>query len=73
MGNVSQNIPAIHPYFGLDCLPDMPHQAGFARHVNTSSAMEAMCAVAAALALTGIDAASTTTVRNRLVEANETR
>jgi metal-dependent amidase/aminoacylase/carboxypeptidase family protein len=26
MGNVSQVVPAIHPYIGLDCLPATNHQ-----------------------------------------------
>ncbi len=30
MGNVSQHVPAIHPYIGLDCFPVSNHQPEFA-------------------------------------------
>jgi amidohydrolase len=71
MGNVSRVIPSIHPYFGLDCLPDMPHQAGFAKHVNTPRALDTMLIIAKALAWTAIDAATTDDVRDRLTAPHE--
>ena len=32
MGNVSQAVPAIHPYIGIDSLPALNHQREFADH-----------------------------------------
>ena len=32
MGNVSQVVPAIHPYIGIDSLPALNHQREFAAH-----------------------------------------
>lgn len=67
MGNVSHLLPAIHPYFGLDCLPALPHQPEFAEHVATDRAHRSMIEVAVALASTAIDAAVDARVRNRLL------
>ncbi len=67
MGNVSQRIPAIHPYFGLDCLPDLPHQPGFATHVNTPAGYRVMLEIAKALATTAVDAALAADLRARLL------
>ena len=55
MGNVSQVVPAIHPYIGLGCYPDSNHQPGFAKHCVGEAADRALSDGAAALALTAID------------------
>lgn len=55
MGNVSQVVPAIHPYIGLGCYPDSNHQPGFAAHCVGEAADRAVHDGSAALALTAID------------------
>jgi hypothetical protein len=67
MGNVSQVIPAIHPYIGIDSLPAVNHQAEFAAATITSAAETAITQGALALAGTVADAASTGGIRQRLL------
>jgi amidohydrolase len=67
MGNVSQSIPAIHPYIGIDSLPAVNHQPEFAAATITSAAETAITQGALALAGTVVDAASTGTIRQRLL------
>lgn len=67
MGNVSQVIPAIHPYIGIDSLPAVNHQAEFAAATITSAAQTAIAQGALALAGTVADAASPGTIRQRLL------
>ena len=67
MGNVSQVIPAIHPYIGIDSLPAVNHQPEFAAATITSAAETAITQGALALAGTVVDAASTGTIRQRLL------
>lgn len=67
MGNVSQVIPAIHPYIGIDSLPAVNHQAEFAAATITSAAQTAIAQGAIALAGTVADAASPGTIRQRLL------
>jgi len=55
MGNVSQLVPAIHPYIGLGCYPVSNHQPGFAAHCVGDAADLAIHDGAAALALTALD------------------
>ncbi|KWR70449.1 peptidase M20 [Arthrobacter sp. W1] len=55
MGNVSQVVPAIHPYIGLDCYPASNHQPAFAEHCVGEAAEKAIHDGAVALALTAID------------------
>ena len=55
MGNVSQVVPAIHPYIGLGCYPDANHQPEFAGHCIGVAANRAITDGAAALALTALD------------------
>lgn len=55
MGNVSQIVPAIHPYIGLGCFPAANHQPEFARHCVGPAANLAISDGAAALALTVLD------------------
>jgi amidohydrolase len=55
MGNVSQVVPAIHPYIGLGCFPDSNHQPEFAAHCIGGAANQAITDGATALALTALD------------------
>lgn len=55
MGNVSQVVPAIHPYIGLGCYPHSNHQPAFAAHCVGEAANRAIHDGAAALALTALD------------------
>ena len=55
MGNVSQVVPAIHPYIGLGCYPAANHQPEFAAHCVGEAANRAIHDGAAALALTALD------------------
>jgi amidohydrolase len=57
MGNVSQVVPAIHPYVGIDSLPAVNHQAEFAAHTLGPAAERALHDAAVALAWTAIDRA----------------
>jgi amidohydrolase len=59
MGNVSQIVPAIHPYIGIDSLPATNHQREFAAHCVGETASRALLDGAIALAWTGIDRALT--------------
>jgi metal-dependent amidase/aminoacylase/carboxypeptidase family protein len=56
MGDVSYEVPAIHPYMGI-CAPGeaFPHQHGFAARAASPPAMEAMRAAAKAMALLSWD------------------
>lgn len=67
MGNVSQVIPAIHPYIGIDSLPAVNHQPEFATATITRAAETAIAQGAIALAGTIADAASPGTIRQRLL------
>ncbi len=71
MANVSLLMPTIHPSLGLDCAPAVNHQPEFTQHCKTDDADESMLHGAIAMAQTCIDAATTGTVRDRLM-ANET-
>lgn len=55
MGNVSQIIPAIHPYIGVDSLPYTNHQEGFAAACIGPKANQALLDAAALMACTAID------------------
>lgn len=57
MGNVSQVVPAIHPYIGIGSLPATNHQREFAAHCVGGVAERALLDGAVALAWTGIDRA----------------
>jgi amidohydrolase len=67
MGNVSQVIPAIHPYIGIDSLPAVNHQPEFAAAAASPAADRAAMQGALALALTVMDVASDDSARRRLV------
>ncbi|WP_232667811.1 M20 family metallopeptidase [Pseudonocardia sp. TRM90224] len=58
MGNVSQVVPAIHPYIGIGSLPATNHQREFAAHCVGDLADRAMLDGATALAWTAVDRAS---------------
>ncbi len=57
MGNVSQVVPAIHPYVGIGSLPALNHQREFAAHCVGAAAEQAIRDAATALAWTAIDVA----------------
>jgi amidohydrolase len=71
MGNVSQVVPAIHPYIGIDSLPAVNHQPEFAAAAATAAADRAVLDAATALALTVADVASDLEQRARLLEHPE--
>lgn len=58
MGNVSQIVPAIHPYIGVDSLPALNHQREFADHCVGPVANQTLADGATALAWTVIDRAA---------------
>jgi amidohydrolase len=66
MGNVSQAVPAIHPYIGIDSLPAVNHQAEFADASIRPAADNAILDGATALALTLHSAASSQELRRHL-------
>ena len=55
MGNVSQLVPAIHPYIGINSLPATNHQPGFAEHCVGPDATRAIRDGSVALAQTIVD------------------
>lgn len=55
MGNVSNVVPAIHPYIGIGCTDAVSHSKEFAEATVTDEAHEALIHGAEALALTGYD------------------
>ena len=57
MGNVSQVVPAIHPYVGIGSLPALNHQPEFADHCVGGDAEKALLDAATALAWTALDVA----------------
>jgi amidohydrolase len=67
MGNVSLVIPSIHPLIGIDTDGAVNHQPEFAARAVTPSADRAVRDGAVALALTAIRAATTPTIRDRLL------
>ena len=71
MANVSLLMPTIHPSLGLDCAPAVNHQPEFTQHCKTDDADDSMLHGAIAMAQTCIDAATTDTLRERLL-ANDT-
>jgi amidohydrolase len=68
MGNVSQHIPAIHPYIGIASLPAVNHQPEFAAAAASPAADRAVVDGARALALTLLDAATDPATRQRLMD-----
>lgn len=62
MGNVSQVVPAIHPMIGIDSLPHMNHQRGFAAAAAAPAADRAAVDASLAMAHTVIDLATDDTL-----------
>ena len=58
MGNVSEVLPAIHPFIGIPSLPAVNHQPEFAAACITAAADQAVIDGALSLAWTAIDAAA---------------
>ncbi len=71
MGNVSQQISAIHPYIGIDSLPAVNHQREFADAAITAAADRATVDGACALALTLLDVATDPDARQRLMASGQ--
>ena len=67
MGNVSLSIPSIHPMIGIQSLPAVNHQREFTASCATESADKAVHDGAAAMALTAIDLATDSALRQRLM------
>jgi amidohydrolase len=66
MGNVSLEIPSIHPLIGIDSLPAVNHQPEFTAHCATPSADKALFDGALAMAWTTLDIAADDDLRARL-------
>lgn len=71
MGNVSHEIPSIHPMIGINSLPAVNHQAEFAAACITADADEALIDGAIAMAWTIIDIARDVPTRNRLMQKSD--
>ncbi len=67
MGNVSLQMPAIHPAIGISSLPAVNHQPEFTAHCVTEPADQAIFDGALAMAWTAIDAATDSALRERLM------
>ena len=67
MGNVSLEMPAIHPMIGIDSFPAVNHQPEFAAHCATPVADKAVLDGAIAMAWTAIDCATDIPLRERLL------
>ena len=72
MGNVSLVIPTIHPMIGIDSLPAVNHQPEFTEACATPTADRAIFDGALAMAWTAIDAATTDSLRERLLAQSYT-
>ena len=70
MGNVSHEIPSIHPMIGIDSLPAVNHQPAFAAHCITEAADKAVLDGSLAMAWTAIDLALQPAIVERLVRRN---
>ncbi|MDJ0357509.1 M20 family metallopeptidase [Paenarthrobacter sp. PH39-S1] len=73
MGNVSQMLPAIHPYIGIESLPAVNHQREFAAACITAAADRAVLDAAKAMAHTCIDLAADSRLRARLISRGAAR
>ncbi|HLJ46288.1 MAG TPA: M20 family metallopeptidase [Bryobacteraceae bacterium] len=67
MGNVSLEMPAIHPMIGINSLPAVNHQPEFTAHCITPDADKALRDGALSMAWTCIDLALDGAVRDRLL------
>lgn len=71
MGNVSLEIPSIHPLIGINSLPAVNHQPEFTAHCATPDADKALCDGALAMAWTCIDLAQNDEVRDALMKRRQ--
>jgi len=71
MGNVSYEVPAIHPVLGIASGEAVNHQPEFAAATVTPAADQAIFDGAVALAWTAIDAASNEALRSRLLSGEK--
>jgi amidohydrolase len=69
MANVSLAVPSIHPLVGIDSRGAVNHQPEFAAACVGPSAEQALFDGALGMALTAVDAATTSHVRDRLIAA----
>jgi amidohydrolase len=67
MGNVSYEVPSIHPFIAVESNGAVPHQEAFADACVTPSADQAVFDGALAMALTVIDMARDERIRGRLL------
>ena len=67
MGNVSHEVPSIHPFIGVESKGAVPHQEAFADACAAPSADQAIFDGALGMAYTVIDAAQDESVRRRLL------
>jgi amidohydrolase len=67
MGNVSLELPSIHPMIGINSAPAGNHQPEFTAHCATEDADRAIIDGATAMAWTAIDMATEEGVRQRLL------
>ena len=67
MGNVSYEVPTIHPFIGVESNGAVPHQAAFADACAAPSADQAIFDGALAMAMTVIEAATDEELRARLL------
>jgi len=67
MGNVSHQVPSIHPMIGIGSHPAVNHQLEFTKHCVTESADQAVYDGALAMAWTAIDLAVDESLRSRLL------
>ena len=72
MANISLMMPTIHPMLGLDSFPAVNHQPEFADFCKTPIADQATIEGAVSMAWTSVDAATTDSVRDRLLDADTT-
>jgi amidohydrolase len=70
MGNVSLSIPSIHPMLGIDSLPAVLHQSGFAAAAAGPAGDRAILDGAVAMAWTAIDLATDEELRSRLLRGH---
>lgn len=73
MGNVSLEVPTIHPFIGIDSLPAVNHQPGFTDAAARPPADRAVIDGAISLAWTAIDAATDEQLAGELMAADGQR
>lgn len=73
MGNVSLEVPTIHPFIGIDSLPAVNHQPGFTDAAARPPADRAVIDGAISLAWTAIDAATDEQLAEELMAADGQR